>query len=227
MKARCSGPGFSAVPRPSTVVIVAARRATEIGMRQEKTALAVDQHRAGAALAEAAAELGAVERQVVAQHVEQRRVGVGVDLVRCAVDVEGDHAGRPSCLISRTRSAAPSHGGSAREVRAEIGDQRRDLLVGQRPGEARHHRAGLALGRTDAVQDDADQVARVRARHDAAERQRQPAGRTAARRPRAWQVAQAPAKTAAPGSSPSLAAVPGQASARCSAEATVTSALRS
>ena len=41
---------------------------------------AVDQHGARAALAEAAAELGAVQAEVVAQRVEQRHVGIpGVD----------------------------------------------------------------------------------------------------------------------------------------------------
>ena len=40
-------------------------------------ALAVDQHRAGAALALAAAVLGAGQLQVFAQDVEQRPIGVG------------------------------------------------------------------------------------------------------------------------------------------------------
>src|ERR1700686_2415374 len=35
---------------------------------------AVDEHRAGAALAKAAAELGGIEAKIIAQHVEQRRV---------------------------------------------------------------------------------------------------------------------------------------------------------
>jgi hypothetical protein len=45
-------------------------------------------HRARAALRDAAAELGAGQADVVAQDPEQRRHGIGVDLVRLAVDVE-------------------------------------------------------------------------------------------------------------------------------------------
>ena len=54
----------------------------------------VDQHRAAAALAFAAAELGAVQPQVVAQHVQQRLRRVPrLDAVLLAVDeqVEGAH----------------------------------------------------------------------------------------------------------------------------------------
>src|SRR5438874_6230692 len=38
---------------------------------------AVDEHRAGAALAKPAAELGAIEAKIIAQHVEQRRIRFG------------------------------------------------------------------------------------------------------------------------------------------------------
>ena len=79
--------------------------------------LAVDQDGAGAALAEAAAELGAVERQLVAQHVEQRRVGIDVDLVRLAVDGEGDHFASPSRACA-TAAPTSDHGGlSVKRVR--------------------------------------------------------------------------------------------------------------
>jgi len=43
---------------------------------------AVDQHRAGAALRQAAAVFGAIELEIVAQHVEQRRVRLGIDRAR-------------------------------------------------------------------------------------------------------------------------------------------------
>ena len=44
-----------------------------IGITQERAADAVDQDSAGAAFAEAAAVFRTVEREIVAQHVEQRR----------------------------------------------------------------------------------------------------------------------------------------------------------
>src|SRR5207237_6381869 len=51
---------------------------------------AVDQHHAGAALLEAAAEFAADKTEMVAQHVEQRRIAVGTDADRLAVHIEGD-----------------------------------------------------------------------------------------------------------------------------------------
>ena len=59
--------------------------------RARANRVAVDVHHARAALSEPAAELGAGEAEVVAQDVEQRRVGRGGDVVRRAVD---DQAGR-------------------------------------------------------------------------------------------------------------------------------------
>src|SRR5205085_11882433 len=50
--------------------------------------LAVDHHDAGAALPEAAAELRAIELQVLAQHVEERRRAIGLDLAHLAVHIE-------------------------------------------------------------------------------------------------------------------------------------------
>jgi hypothetical protein len=47
---------------------------------------AVHQHHAGAALARAAAEVARAQAQVVAQHVEQRALGVDRQLARGAVD---------------------------------------------------------------------------------------------------------------------------------------------
>ena len=62
---------FSRVPSPSMVVIVVAGGAAD---RRHARAhrFAVHQHRAGAALAEAAAELRPVQRERTAQNVEQR-----------------------------------------------------------------------------------------------------------------------------------------------------------
>ena len=56
-----------------------------------KYCLAVDHHRAGAALAEAAAIFGGVELEMIAQHIEQRRIGIGIDAAGLAVDGEFDH----------------------------------------------------------------------------------------------------------------------------------------
>ena len=99
MKACCSGPGLSGVPEPLERRDLAAVAAATIGVRQEKTGSPSTMHRAGAALAEAAAELGAVERQIVAQHVKQRRVRIGIDRMRVAVDIEVDHG--PSFIAAR------------------------------------------------------------------------------------------------------------------------------
>ena len=58
---------------------------------------AVDQHRAGAALAVVAALLGAGEVEMLAQRVEQRRPGRDAQLVIDAVDVKGDSPFFRSC----------------------------------------------------------------------------------------------------------------------------------
>ncbi len=63
--------------------------------------LAVHQHRAGAALGQPAAELGAVERQVVAQHIEQRGVRLGRHAVARAVDFQIDCHGLGLSLLGR------------------------------------------------------------------------------------------------------------------------------
>src|SRR3954447_6618008 len=51
----------------------------------------VDHHGAGAALAQAAAELGGMELQLIAEHVEERRVAFDIDLMLRPVDVQSDH----------------------------------------------------------------------------------------------------------------------------------------
>src|SRR2546430_605818 len=55
--------------------------------------LAVEMHRAGAALREAAAEMGVVKADVVTQRVKQRHVRIGIDRMVFAVDVEGEFLG--------------------------------------------------------------------------------------------------------------------------------------
>ena len=59
------------------MVVISALPSVPIGVTQERVGLAVHQHRAGAALRQPAAELGAVEEQIVAQHIEQRRIRLG------------------------------------------------------------------------------------------------------------------------------------------------------
>ena len=55
--------------------------------------LAVEMHRAGAALREAAAEMRVVEADVVTQGIKQRHVRIGIDRMVFAVDVEGEFLG--------------------------------------------------------------------------------------------------------------------------------------
>src|SRR5262249_32826668 len=74
--------------------------------------LAVDVHGAGAALRQPAAEMRVVERELVAQRVEQRHVGIGVDRVDLAVHVEG-HSGH-GCM-------SPLGCREATDVRSRIG----------------------------------------------------------------------------------------------------------
>ena len=61
------------------MVIGLARGLGRAGVRQERTALPSSEHRAGPALALAAAVLGAGQVQPVAQDREQALVRVGVD----------------------------------------------------------------------------------------------------------------------------------------------------
>src|SRR5262249_16645858 len=61
-----------------------------------------DEHGTRAALAQAAAVFGTVQLQVIAQHVEQGRCRIDVDLVLASVDVESDHL-HPSAILRRSR----------------------------------------------------------------------------------------------------------------------------
>ena len=52
--------------------------------------LAVDVDRAGTALRQPAAEARAVQREVVAQRIKQRHVGIGIDRMSLTVDLESE-----------------------------------------------------------------------------------------------------------------------------------------
>jgi hypothetical protein len=56
---------------------------------------AVEMHGARAALGDAAAEFGAGQADDVAQHPQEWRIRLDVDLVRSSVDLDGDHRGSP------------------------------------------------------------------------------------------------------------------------------------
>ena len=68
--------------------------------------LAVDDHGAGAALAEPAAEFGGVELDVVAEDVKQRRVGIRFDLVIVTIDLQCHH-GLSRCIGSAGALCGP------------------------------------------------------------------------------------------------------------------------
>ena len=89
MNAACSGCSSSPSASPSTVVDLGAvvrDREREAGV----DAAAVEQDRAGAALAVVAALLRAGQPEVLAQQVQQRGARVDGEAVLLAVDVQGD-----------------------------------------------------------------------------------------------------------------------------------------
>src|SRR5580658_5951112 len=67
---------------------------------------AVDMHRASAALGDTATEFCARQTDDVAQHPEQRCIGLYVDLPGCAVDINRNHFGSPSALRNRRMRSA-------------------------------------------------------------------------------------------------------------------------
>src|SRR5207302_9391603 len=75
--------------------------------------LAVDDDGAGAALPQAAPELGAVEAKLAAQGVKQRRRRVDIEPMRCAVDCQRDHGRSLLCRMSRTRVSRSVQAGAA------------------------------------------------------------------------------------------------------------------
>ena len=72
------------------------------GARRERARArrhAVDVHGAGAALRDAAAVLGAGQADVLPDRPEQRRVGIDVDVVIFAIDIEANHSEPPQVEI--------------------------------------------------------------------------------------------------------------------------------
>ena len=94
------------------------------GVTHERIAWPFDDHRAGAALAEAAAELRTAQLEVVAEHVEQRRRRIDVDGVRPPVDLQCQHdhvrylrarqSGTSVLPIAEGSAAWPSYAGCQR-----------------------------------------------------------------------------------------------------------------
>ena len=66
----------------ASMVVTACLPTADTGVTQERIGAAVDVHGAGAAEAHAAAELGALQIQLVAQHPQERRVAVDVHCAR-------------------------------------------------------------------------------------------------------------------------------------------------
>ena len=87
--ASCIGCSLPSVASPSMVVIVDA-----VGLHREPRARfdrdAVDEHRAGAALAGVAADLGAGEAERLAQEVHEQQPRLDVALIGAAVDGDPD-----------------------------------------------------------------------------------------------------------------------------------------
>jgi hypothetical protein len=71
---------------------------------------AIDDDGTRAALAEAATELGAVQPELIAQHVKQRRRRIGLDLMLRVIDRQGDH---PRSSLWRISSIWRSNCGQA------------------------------------------------------------------------------------------------------------------
>src|SRR5579872_4361076 len=76
----------------------------------------IDQHRTSSALAEATAELGCVELQVIPQDVEQRSLRIRIDGVSLSIDGQVNHA-RASGPGVRTRRL-PATAADCRSARA-------------------------------------------------------------------------------------------------------------
>ncbi|HEX4259567.1 MAG TPA: hypothetical protein VHY76_00550 [Acetobacteraceae bacterium] len=80
-------------------------------------------HRARAALAQAAAEARIVEPQMVAQGIQQRHLGVGVDGVLLTIDIEDevpDHETPPGAPIGWTWRADPRISHPVRFLRVSL-----------------------------------------------------------------------------------------------------------
>ena len=82
------------------MVVIFLPAAADTGVTQERLRRAVQVHGAGAALRDAAAELGAGEAEQVAQHPEQGHVGRRIHVALDAVDGQF-HGALPA--VERTR----------------------------------------------------------------------------------------------------------------------------
>src|SRR6185369_4149082 len=117
MKAAWTGWGLSGEPRPSAVV-TCLPAASEIFVTQD---------RACTVLAQAAAELGGVQAQVVAQGVEQRHVAVpGLDRPGGSIDDElkAGHRGLLTWGASLHAGAGSRHARGSLQSRSIRGSQR-------------------------------------------------------------------------------------------------------
>ena len=102
-KARCRFESAPSAPaRPSTVVTVAAFALAD-GDDAGAHLLAVEQHRAGAAVAGVAADLGAGQAELVAQRVGEPPRRIADELALAAVDLQADDL--PRCGVARGHGA--------------------------------------------------------------------------------------------------------------------------
>ena len=99
MNACCSGCRVSPSARPS-MVMTSAPSACTASMRHERTRLAVHEHRARAAHAVLAPEVGAGELELLAEEVGERRPDFGGRRPRRAVDGELDRLVDHRCALS-------------------------------------------------------------------------------------------------------------------------------
>src|SRR6266542_4229878 len=83
-------------------------------------------HGAGAALRQPAAEMRVIQRQLVAQRVEQRHVGIGIDRLDLAVHVEV-YSGH-GCMSLPSGCRAPTCGRSRQPHWSELFEFLKDSL---------------------------------------------------------------------------------------------------
>jgi len=107
--------------RARTQALERGDRTLELADRKQARAhrLAVQVHGARAALAQAAAKARALQREVLAQHVEQGRIGFDVDRAVTAVDLQGVLGHRTSSVFFR-RSYSRCRGAAALFSRKDL-----------------------------------------------------------------------------------------------------------
>ena len=144
---------------------------------------AADVHRAGAAHADAAAELRAGEADVVADHPQQRRIVFGVDLNCAAIDVKCSHVQSPNEVLLRCDDLPADRGDLRFEVRPgrkirarapQVGRDAGDVGVAERLPKARHDHARYSVLGIDAAQDDLNEIVRLGQIQRAVERKVRP-----------------------------------------------------